>query len=184
MPSSQVEVTVTDQTTYVDHFVRKKLVASLREKVDQTFQTRESGRHALFEVPTSEIKEVMIQPFEAALAFGGTGIAVPIGDTGVTVGGLGGSVKQQQWSGVSLVLADGQRILFKAFGPPVRVQSELAALMQFLHVKRPDPTSHPSTEIEAPDRYQQLRELASLRDEGILTDDEFAREKARLLDQG
>jgi hypothetical protein len=33
------------------------------------------------------------------------------------------------------------------------------------------------------DRVEQLKELASLKDQGILTDEEFAREKARILGQ-
>lgn len=31
------------------------------------------------------------------------------------------------------------------------------------------------------DRVQQLKELAALKDQGVLTDDEFAQEKARIL---
>ena len=31
------------------------------------------------------------------------------------------------------------------------------------------------------DRVEQLKELASLKDQGVLTDEEFAREKARIL---
>jgi hypothetical protein len=33
----------------------------------------------------------------------------------------------------------------------------------------------------APDRYEELERLASLHTQGVLTDDEFAKEKARLL---
>jgi Short C-terminal domain len=34
---------------------------------------------------------------------------------------------------------------------------------------------------EGPDRIEQLRQLAELRDQGVLTDQEFAAEKAKLL---
>jgi hypothetical protein len=45
-------------------------------------------------------------------------------------------------------------------------------------VLRPTPAPAPGP---APDTVAQLRELAQLRDDGILTDEEFAAQKRRLL---
>jgi hypothetical protein len=44
----------------------------------------------------------------------------------------------------------------------------------------PPPPPAPAAE-EAPDPVAQLRELAKLRDDGILTDEEFAAEKRKVL---
>jgi hypothetical protein len=41
----------------------------------------------------------------------------------------------------------------------------------------PPPAAPPAGE----DRVEQLKELAGLRDQGVLTEEEFAREKARIL---
>jgi len=39
----------------------------------------------------------------------------------------------------------------------------------------------PAAAPEAPDPIEQLKELAALKDQGILTEDEFAAEKAKIL---
>jgi hypothetical protein len=39
----------------------------------------------------------------------------------------------------------------------------------------------PAAPAGGEDRVQQLKELASLKEQGVLTDEEFAREKARIL---
>jgi hypothetical protein len=39
----------------------------------------------------------------------------------------------------------------------------------------------PAAAPEAPDPIEQLKELAALRDQGILTDEEFSAEKAKIL---
>lgn len=44
----------------------------------------------------------------------------------------------------------------------------------------PDPPSAPAP-AAGPDRVEQLKELAGLRDQGVLTETEFAAEKARIL---
>ncbi|HEX5621424.1 MAG TPA: SHOCT domain-containing protein [Solirubrobacteraceae bacterium] len=41
--------------------------------------------------------------------------------------------------------------------------------------------AEPAPAAEAPDPVSQLRELAKLRDDGILTDEEFAAEKRKIL---
>lgn len=48
----------------------------------------------------------------------------------------------------------------------------------------PRPTRVASPTSSTPDRYAQLRELGELRAQGILTDDEFQKEKARILGIG
>lgn len=45
----------------------------------------------------------------------------------------------------------------------------------------PPPTSSPEPEPEPDDMFEQLRQLGELRDQGILTEDEFAAQKARIL---
>ena len=42
----------------------------------------------------------------------------------------------------------------------------------------PPPAAAPAT---APDRVEQLKDLAALRDQGVLSEQEFAAEKARIL---
>jgi len=43
------------------------------------------------------------------------------------------------------------------------------------------PPQQAAPAASAPDPYAQLKELAALKDQGVLTDEEFAREKARIL---
>src|SRR3954452_19857776 len=45
----------------------------------------------------------------------------------------------------------------------------------------PPPPPAPVAAQPAPDPIEQLKELAALRDQGILTDEEFASQKAKLL---
>jgi Short C-terminal domain len=45
----------------------------------------------------------------------------------------------------------------------------------------PQPQYEPEPEPEGPDMITQLKQLAELRDQGILTEDEFAAQKAKLL---
>lgn len=57
---------------------------------------------------------------------------------------------------------------------------------QYVHYATPPPAAAPVAAAPsappAPDLGDQLRKLASLRDDGILTEDEFAAQKAKLLD--
>jgi hypothetical protein len=46
---------------------------------------------------------------------------------------------------------------------------------------QPDQYAEPPAPAPAPDPTAQLRELAKLRDDGILTDEEFAAEKRKIL---
>ena len=43
------------------------------------------------------------------------------------------------------------------------------------------PAPAPAAPAAGPDRVEQLKDLASLKEQGILTDEEFASEKARIL---
>jgi hypothetical protein len=45
----------------------------------------------------------------------------------------------------------------------------------------PPPPQYAAPEPEAPDPIEQLKELAALKDQGILTEEEFAAEKAKIL---
>lgn len=45
----------------------------------------------------------------------------------------------------------------------------------------PDPYAQPAPPAGGADRVEQLKELAGLRDQGVLTEEEFAAEKARIL---
>ena len=45
----------------------------------------------------------------------------------------------------------------------------------------PAPAPAPVAAAPAPDPMQQLRELAALKDQGILTEEEFASQKAKIL---
>ncbi len=172
IPQGPTNVTITENTTYVDQLVRKKLMS---------FGGRKPGLHLLFSFPTPDIDEIVIEPYESAQSFRGSGVSVPIGDSGFSVSRLGGRITQQQLSGVSLILHDGQQVLFKVPGPPIEVKTKLAAPIQFLDDRNSRAPIALEREDEPSERYRQLRELAALRDDGILTADEFAREKARLL---
>ena len=44
-----------------------------------------------------------------------------------------------------------------------------------------EPAPAPAPAAEAPDPIAQLKELAALHDQGVLTDEEFAAQKAKLL---
>jgi cytochrome c-type biogenesis protein CcmH/NrfG len=61
---------------------------------------------------------------------------------------------------------------------PERVFTRIADLVAS---KRVLPAPAPTTGGLSADRITQLRELATLRDQGILTDEEFQAEKARIL---
>ncbi len=45
----------------------------------------------------------------------------------------------------------------------------------------PPPPQYAAPAPEAPDPIEQLKELAALKDQGILTEEEFAAEKAKIL---
>lgn len=45
----------------------------------------------------------------------------------------------------------------------------------------PEPTYAPEPAAAAPDPIQQLKDLAGLHEQGVLTDEEFAAEKAKVL---
>lgn len=45
----------------------------------------------------------------------------------------------------------------------------------------PEPIRVKSTEVPEPDKYQQLEKLGSLKERGLITDDEYQAEKSRLL---
>jgi len=45
----------------------------------------------------------------------------------------------------------------------------------------PEPAPAPAPAVAQPDAIEQLRELAKLRDDGILTEEEFAAEKHKIL---
>ena len=52
---------------------------------------------------------------------------------------------------------------------------------QFIHHVNPVPAAPPAPAAPAVDLADQLRKLATLRDEGVLSEDEFAAQKAKLL---
>ena len=52
---------------------------------------------------------------------------------------------------------------------------------QYAEPQYAEPASAPPPAPEGPDPVAQLRELAKLRDDGILTDEEFAAEKRKIL---
>ena len=47
--------------------------------------------------------------------------------------------------------------------------------------EQPPPAAPPPAAAPAEDRVEKLKELASLKDQGVLTEAEFAAEKARIL---
>jgi hypothetical protein len=52
---------------------------------------------------------------------------------------------------------------------------------QYAQPQYAPPPPPPAPAPEAPDPIEQLKELASLKEQGILTDEEFAAEKAKIL---
>jgi hypothetical protein len=62
-----------------------------------------------------------------------------------------------------------------------RRQGERWAAQDASYASEPAPAAPPAPAASAPDPIAQLKELAALRDQGVLTDDEFAAQKAKLL---
>jgi hypothetical protein len=59
-------------------------------------------------------------------------------------------------------------------------QQEYEQQQQYAPPPPPPPAPAPAP-ASGGDRIQQLKELAGLKEQGVLTDEEFAREKARIL---
>jgi len=92
---------------------------------------------------------------------------------------------RKHWIGFSTIVVetvDRRQASFAAFinGPLVR--SDIAATVDAAHgTSAPNP---PAAEAApAGDRYRQLREISELKESGVLSEAEFEKEKARILEQ-
>ncbi len=101
------------------------------------------------------------------------------------VANVGAAMQPQQPSADLLALQmEQQRQLAAAQWQAQQVQlAQLAAMT--------DPVAQPPAQAELPassppvlDIVEMLQKLAALRDQGVLTEDEFATQKAKILDQG
>jgi len=92
---------------------------------------------------------------------------------------------RKHWVGFSTIVvetADRRQAAFAAHinGPLVR--SDIAASVDAAHgTSAPNPPAVKAA--PAGDRYQQLREISALKESGVLTEAEFEKEKARILEQ-
>jgi len=71
-----------------------------------------------------------------------------------------------------------------AVGGRVRHRQDQKWARQDAEAAEPEPVSEVPQQRSAPaapDRLQQLKELGDLKAQGVLTEDEFAREKAKIL---
>lgn len=104
---------------------------------------------------------------------------------------LGGNVEGTTTGQVVLDNVEGPYAVLDLLAPLIseaRSKKTVERQSQYLHVNPgmaafgapPAPPATPAAE-PAPDLADQLRKLATLRDEGILTDEEFSAQKARLL---
>ena len=104
---------------------------------------------------------------------------------------LGGNVEGTTTGQVVLDNVEGPYAVLDLLAPLIseaRSKKTVERQSQYLHVNPgmaafgapPAPPATPAAE-PAPDLADQLRKLATLRDEGILTDEEFSAHKARLL---
>jgi hypothetical protein len=87
------------------------------------------------------------------------------------------------FSTVVVDIRDGRQASFPAHINGQLVSAEIAAAVEY--AKRPAGLD-PSTAASLPsarDRYELLREIIELRRSGVLTEAEFEKEKARILDQ-
>ena len=78
---------------------------------------------------------------------------------------------------------DGRQASFPAHinGPLIR--SDIAAMVDAAHAVAAPDRSAAASSAPAGDRYQQLREISELKMSGVLSEAEFEKEKARILNQ-
>jgi hypothetical protein len=92
---------------------------------------------------------------------------------------------RKHWIGFSTIVVenvDRRQASFAAHinGPLVR--ADIAAMVDVANgVAAPNPSASASSSPS--DRFQQLRELSELKQSGVLSDAEFEKEKARILEQ-
>lgn len=123
---------------------------------------------ALSVPPAWTAETTMIRPLAIALPAAGAGAAAE-----ASAGGLGGLVSQMALAGMAGRAMAGTG---GGGGAPGR-QERIGAPTSSAKAEQPEiPAGGPLTSIAA-----ELRELASLRDAGILTDEEFTEQKKRLL---
>jgi hypothetical protein len=117
----------------------------------------------LFQFPTQDIEAVLVEEHSAAHSSwgweGGTGF-------------LHGARQHGPSSAVNVRVRTGEQVIFRINGSPLEVRAYLTRLGGAPSADAPAP---------APDRLSQLERLAALRADGVLSDEEFEREKARVL---
>jgi hypothetical protein len=92
---------------------------------------------------------------------------------------------RKHWVGFASIVVetvDRRQASFAAYinGPLVR--SDIAATVDAAHgTSAPNPSA--AKAAPAGDRYQQLREISELKESGVLSEAEFEKEKARILEQ-
>jgi Protein of unknown function (DUF2510)/Short C-terminal domain len=94
--------------------------------------------------------------------------------------GLRWSDLRVESNGGHVISIDGMR---KQEAERVKVLLDEAVIKALTPAAAPQPAAVPVERAAVPDLADQLRKLAGLRDDGILSDAEFETQKARLLDQ-
>ena len=98
-------------------------------------------------------------------------------------GPLGLALKKEKKLGFVVVSGTFGEFIFKTKKTPQELRATLAPWQGHISPRAGSPTAASSTDVPARDRVERLRELADLRDRGVLTEEEFASEKARLLNE-
>jgi hypothetical protein len=152
------------------------------------------GRQGNFHVTATELGIGMTRPKVAVISLvnvasveitGGEVAKRKVGAT-VAFGVLGGLAAKGTKNQTAVVVhtKDGETAYYTIDKQaPINVRAKLTPMLKSAGVPFSDEAkSAPVVAPPAPDLAQQLRDLAALRDDGILTADEFATQKARLLD--
>ena len=163
------EILMSGPVTHVvsGRFVRAMLTATSRDVLLDETGTK-SGRTPMLGFPINTVTSITVDEWSAARSEYGWKIAT---------GFLHGPTRISATSAVSFDLQCGEHVLLRFMGEPVLVRSNFRQLIALVEEHRPPmtPSDHEG------DPYDRLRKLAQLREDGILTEDEFAAEKAKIL---
>jgi putative oligomerization/nucleic acid binding protein len=92
---------------------------------------------------------------------------------------------RKHWIGFSTIVMetiDQRPVSFATHINGAVVRSDIAATLDHAQRTAPDRSGAPSSAL-AGDRFEQLRQLGELRQSGVLSEAEFEKEKARILEQ-
>jgi hypothetical protein len=92
---------------------------------------------------------------------------------------IGSGQRVRQTTAVAFLLRNGDHVTFGAKLPVAQVKPTIAPILAALSQRSP---SAPAAPAQPSDIVGELERLAALRDRGVLTDEEFASQKAKVLE--